>query len=405
MTTAGSDARLQPDLLNAATFRDGPPHAIFDQLREFDPLYGQPDPVNGGTVWSVTRFADLRAVSADLVNFTQIHGHQFPTPRSYAASMRDSIMFVDPPQHTRLRSFGAKAFSPSVVARFDQWIREIVVSILDRVGEQDSIDMVPQIAAELPGQVIASIMGVPDSDRSNLIGWACEIFGRVDPDIGLERAMAAVGTVRAYARELCAAKRQSPAVDMTTELLDASYQGTPITDGELTEMVLGLILAGFETTHTLIAQSLTLIAQNEDVRRQVEATPIGGFTPVVEEMLRITCPVMHMARTARQDVEMHGKRIAEGDTVVMWYTAANRDPAVFEDPHTFISSRGKRNHLAFGAGGPHFCLGNHLARLEVEILFEEMRKRNMSFELAGEPKRSAGIFINALRSVPMRVVR
>jgi cholest-4-en-3-one 26-monooxygenase len=405
MTTSASEAKFQPDLLTAETFRDGPPHAVFDRLRQFDPLYGQPDPINGGTVWSVTRFADLRAVSADLVNFTQIHGHQFPTPRNYAASMRDSIMFVDPPEHTRLRSFGSKAFSPSIVARFEQWIREIVVSILDTVSQQGTIDMVPQIAAELPGQVIASIMGVPDADRRHLIGWACAIFGRVDPEIGLERAMAAVGTVREYAKELCAMKRSNPAVDMTSELLDASYKDVPITESELTEMVLGLILAGFETTHTLIAQSLTLIAQDDDVRRQVDETPIGGFTPVVEEMLRISSPVMHMARTAKQDIEMHGKRIAKGDTVLMWYTAANRDPAIFENPHAFIASRGKRTHLAFGAGGPHFCLGNHLARLEVEILFEEMRKRSISLELAGEPKRSAGIFINALRSVPMRVVR
>lgn len=405
MTNIANETRLQPDLLNAETFRNGPPHAIFDQLRASEPLYGQPDPINGGTVWSVTRFADLRAVSADLVNFTQIHGHQYPTPRSYAASMRDSIMFVDPPQHTRLRSFAAKAFSPSVVGKFEGWIREIVISILDTIAEQDLIDMVPQIAAELPGQVIASIMGVADEDRKKLIGWACEIFGRVDPDIGLERAMAAVGTVRAFAIQLYATKRTNPAVDMTTELLHASFKDVPITDGELTEMVLGLILAGFETTHTLIAQSLLLIAQDGEVRRQVDETPIGGFTQVVEEMLRINSPVMHMARTARQDCEMHGKRIAEGDTVMMWYTAANRDPAVYDNPHTFDSSRGKRTHLAFGAGGPHFCIGNHLARLEVEILFEEMRKRNIRLELAGEPERSAGIFINALRSVPMRVVR
>jgi cholest-4-en-3-one 26-monooxygenase len=396
---------IKPDLLNPATFSEGPPHEIFDFLREHDPLYGQPDPINGGTVWSVTRYADLRAVSGDIANFTQTMGHQFPTPRSYAATMTDNILFNDPPNHTRLRSFGAKAFSPSVVGKFDQWIREIVVSILDKIESAGSIDMVPEIAAELPGQVIASIMGVPDADRRHLIGWANAIFGRLDPEVGLQAAMEAVGAVRAYSIDLCAEKRQKPGVDMTTELLDASFIGEPIRDAELHEMVLSLILAGFETTHTLIAQSLTLMAQNADVRAQVDSVGDGKYTPVVEEFLRYCCPVMHMARTARNEIEMHGKMIAEGDTVVMWYTAANRDASVFADPHRFDGKRGKRGHLAFGAGGPHFCLGNHLARLEVEILFEEMQKRKVRLELDGEPQRATGIFINAMRSAPMRVVR
>jgi cholest-4-en-3-one 26-monooxygenase len=394
---------LLPDLLNAATFRDGPPHALFDHLRKTDPVYGQPDPINGVTAWSLTRFADLRAVSGDVTTFSIAKGHQYPTPRAYAAAMSNNIMFNDPPRHTRLRSFGAKAFSPSVVTRFDGWIREICVSIVDNVAREDTIDMVPMIAAELPGQVIASIMGVPDADRRNLIGWASQIFGRLDPEVGLEAAMQAVSTVRDYATELCAEKRRKPAVDMTSELLEASHDGEPITEAEMVEMVMSLILAGFETTHTLIAQSLTLIAQDPDVRAQVDATPSNKFTPVVEEMLRFCCPVMHMARTATRDVELHGKTIAEGDTMILWYTAANRDPEMFENPHRFDAARGKRNHLAFGAGGPHFCLGNHLARLEVEILFEEMRKRNLRLNLAGEPRRAAGIFINALRSVPMKV--
>ena len=393
------------NLLDPASFRDGPPHAWFDELRARDPLHGQPDPLNGGTVWSLTRHADVRAVSNDLVRFTQTLGHQFPTPRSYAATMQDNILFSDPPRHTRLRAFGAKAFSPSVVARFDGWIREIVVAILERVTTCDTIDAVPEIAAELPGQVIASIMGVPETDRGALVGWATAIFGRLDPEVGLDAAMRAVGTVRDYAASLCADKRRRPAVDMTSELLGASFGGEPITEGELHEMVMSLILAGFETTHTLIAQSLALIGQDTAARRQLDDSPPGRLTPFVEELLRFTTPVMHMARTARINHEMHGKQIAAGDTVLMWYAAANRDPAIYSEPHRFDAARGKRSHLAFGAGGPHFCLGNHLARLEVEILLDEMRRRGLALELTGPPLRSTGVFINALRSVPMRVAR
>lgn len=397
-------AKDNPDLLDPASFACGPPHAHFDWLRVEDPVHGQPNPFGTNTVWSLTRFADIRAVGTDVARFTITRGHQFPTPATHADAMRDNIMFNDPPRHTRLRSFAAKAFSPPVVARFDEWIRGLVVKILDSVVRHERIDMVPMIAAELPGQVIASIMGVPDSDRHNLISWATDIFGRLDPNIGFEKATAAVMTVKDFARSLRALKECNPGIDMATELLSASHSGEPITDSEFVEMVMSLILAGFETTHTLIAQGLTLIAQDVDVRRQIEQTPTKQMGGATEEMLRFVSPVMHMARTAKVDLDLHGKKIAAGDLVLMWYTAANRDPTMFEDPHCFNAARGRRNHAAFGGGGPHFCLGNHLARLEAEILFDEMVKRGLRLELDGEPKRARGVFINAMRSVPMRVV-
>jgi cholest-4-en-3-one 26-monooxygenase len=393
----------EPNLLDPATFSNGPPHGLFDKLRNESPVYPQANPFGNNTIWSLTRFADIRTVGTDGAHFSIQQGHQFPTPPKHAAMMRDNIMFNDPPRHTRLRSFAAKAFSPPVVARFDEWIRSLVIEILDTVSRRERIDMVPMIAAELPGQVICSIMGVPDADRHNLIGWATDIFGRLDPEIGMEKSTAATMTVKDYASTLRALKERDPGVDMTTELLSASYDGKPITDSEFIEMVMALTLAGFETTHTLIAQGLTLIAQDDDVRRQVEEATAEEMGAVTEEMLRYVSPVMHMARTATHDVELHGKTIAAGDQVLMWYTAANRDPAMFDNPHQFIGKRGRRNHAAFGGGGPHFCLGNHLARLEGEILFDEMRKRGIRLTLDGEPQRATGIFINALRSVPMRV--
>ncbi len=396
-------ALFAPNLLTAETFAEGPPHRIFDQLREDDPVYGQPNPMGGGTVWSLTCFADMRVVGTDKERFTITRGHQFPNTAVHAEAMRDNIMYNDPPRHTRLRSFAVKAFSPPVVARFEDWIRGLSVQIIDNVLKQHRIDMIPAIAAELPGQVICSIMGVPDKDRHNLIGWATDVFGRLDPEIGIEKAMAGVHTVKRYARELRAIKEREPGVDMTTELLSAEFGGEPITDSEFIEMVMALVLAGFETTHTLIAQSLVMMATDADVRRQVEEAPANELGNVVEELLRMISPVMHMARTATQDLEMHGKTIAKGDIVVMWFAAANRDPRQFDEPHRFIGARGRRGHAAFGAGGPHFCLGNHLARLEGEILFDEMRKRGLRLELDGKAERARGIFINALRRVPMRV--
>ena len=392
-----------PDLLAPDTFLGGPPHAIFDGLRESDPIYGQPNPVNGGIAWSLTRFADIRAVSTDTERFTSSLGVQYPTPAEEVAARHDNLVWHDPPRHTRSRSFAAMAFSPRVVARFAGWIRELCVKILDDVQTQGTIDAVPAIAAELPGQVITTIIGVPEQDRHEIIGLANEFFGRLEPEIGMERAMAAPDKIREYMKQLSLLRAREPGVDMMSELLGATFEGEPIAEAELTELAATLVMAGFETTHTLIAQGLLLMAQDPDVRRQVEDAPADHMGAVVEEMLRYVSPIMHMARTAKEDLELEGKRIAKGDRVLLWYAAGNRDPQIFDEPHRFDGARGKRNHLAFGVG-PHFCLGNHLARLEAEILFDEMRKRGVRLELDGEPQRARGLFVNALRKLPMRVV-
>ncbi|MEK1905297.1 MAG: cytochrome P450 [Pseudomonas sp.] len=395
---------LDVDLLNPATFADGPPHELFDLLRNEQPVYGQPSPM-GGTAWSLTRFADIRAVGTDLERFTSAEGMHYPNLREHAKHKCDNIMFNDPPTHTRLRTFAAKAFSAPVVARFDGWIRELCVEIVDKVLQQDRLDIIPAIASELPGQVIAKVMGVPDHERPLIIKWANDIFGRLDPLVGIERSINAVKECEAYAFELRERKLKEPGTDMATELAHASRGGMGIADDEYKEMVSSLIIAGYETTHTLIAQSLVLMARDPLVRQQVEVTPAGQMGPVVEELLRFTCPVMHMGRTAKVDLELNGQKISKGDFVLMWFTAANRDPSVFKDPHSFNASRPRVGHASFGGGGPHLCMGAHLARLEAQILLEEMNRRNLRLELDGEPERSVGVFINALRKVPMRVAR
>ena len=392
-----------PSLIDHRTFAEGPPHALFDELRREDPVHGEPNPL-GGTVWSLTRYDDIREISVNPKGFSSAEGMHYPNLREHAKYKRDNIMYCDPPQHTRLRGFAAKAFSPAVVARFEGWIRELCVKIVDDVIAQDKIDAIPSIASELPGQVIATVMGVPPSDRWLIVKWANDIFGRMDPAIGVERSIAAVKECEAYALELRERKSKEPDTDMATELTNASRAGEGITDREYCEMVSSLIVAGYETTHTLIAQSLVLMSDDDRVRAQIETADRAALSAGVEEFLRYTCPVMHMGRTATEDVELRGKQIKAGDFVLMWYAAGNRDPEAFSDPHMFKLGRERRDHLAFGRG-THFCLGNHLARLEVEILLDEMNKRGLRLECEGRPTGSPGVFINALRKVPMRVVR
>ncbi len=390
------------DLVSTATFADGPPHAYFDYLRGEDPVHLQDNPL-GGRLWSLTRHADVRAMSRDTERFTSERGFMFPNHVEPGSRTYDNLMFHTGGRHQRLRGFVADAFSPRVVVRFDHWIREICVRIVREVREAGRFDAIPMIAAELPAQVVASILGVPEEDRSRILAWATGVFGRLDPEIGPSGYFAARAESEGYALELREMKRGRPQADMATELMAAVGEGGPITDGEYQQSVFSLMLAGFETTHTLIAQSLLLMATDDDARRQIEEAPPEAARDVLEELLRMVTPVNAMGRTATQDLEIHGRRIAEGDFVLMWYTAANRDPAVYENPHRFDYRRPKKGNVAFGGGGPHFCVGAHLARLEVLILLEELRKAGLRLELDGVPTRAVDVSINALRKLPMRV--
>ncbi|MCS3835697.1 cholest-4-en-3-one 26-monooxygenase [Pseudomonas sp. JAI111] len=390
------------DLVDPATFAEGPPHTYFDYLRAQDPCHLQDDP-RGGKLWSLTRHADIRALSMDKERFTSAFGFLYPNVPAGTRG-EDNLMFTDGPRHARLRSFLAGSFSPRVVAQFDHWIREICVAIVSKVKTVGSFDAIAEIAAELPAQVIASILGVPNEDRHNIVTWATALFGRMDPEIGIQGYMAARTQVEAYALELRELKRKQPGADMATELMLATAADGPITDGEYQQSVYSLMIAGFETTHTLIAQSLLLMASDPDVQRQVDEAPRESLREVIDEFLRVVSPVNHMGRTALQDVEIHGKQIKKGDFVMMWYAAGNRDPEVYQDPHRYNYRRDRKGHIAFGGGGAHFCIGAHLARLEVEILLDEFRKAGLKLELDGAPQRAIDVAINAIRRLPMKAV-
>jgi cholest-4-en-3-one 26-monooxygenase len=393
----------QIDLSDPRSFADGPPHDVFDELRRTAPVSwnstasGAP---NGG-FWSLTRFADCSQVSRDTSSFTSTQGMCYPADPRQAHSMVDNVMWNDPPRHTRIRGLASRGFSTRVVSRFEGWVRETVVDILDGLPSGETFDAVELVAAELPAQVIASVMGAPVEDRHRIVQWANEIFGREEPG-GMERSQRAIGEVFAYADELRAIKRREPAADMITDLSNAEYEGVPITSSEFQQFVMALLIAGFETTHTLIAQTLRLMSEEPAIDGEVRTTTaVDGGRSAVEELLRYITPAMQMARVATRPVSIRDVEINPGDMVVMWYVAANRDPDVFDDPHTFRAGRAP-NHSSFGAGGPHYCIGQQLARLEGRILLQEMVRRDVRFDVAGPPRRRPTVFINALQTLPIR---
>jgi cholest-4-en-3-one 26-monooxygenase len=258
------------------------------------------------------------------------------------------------------------------------------------------------VAAELPLQVIAEIMGVPQSDRHQLFTWSNQMIGSEDPEyaVSAEIAQTAMMEMFGYANELAVYKRANPSDDIVSVLLQAEVEGERLSDIEFDLFFELLAIAGNETTRNLISHGMLALIENPDQRELLLADP-ELLPNTVEEMLRWASPVMYMRRTARSSFELHGETINEGDKVALWYIAANHDPALYDDPHRFDITRDTSDHEAFGGGGPHFCLGSHLARLEIKVMFEEILARIPRMELAGDVQRLRSNFINGIKHIPV----
>jgi cholest-4-en-3-one 26-monooxygenase len=393
-------AALEVDLTDLTNWNDGPPHAVFDALREEAPVHWQAADrgTRTGGFWSLTGFDDIAAVSRDKENFTVTLGPSYPLIEK--APFNDAMMmFLDPPEHTRLRRKVQAGFTPRVIAQFDSWVRDIVVGVLDDVEVLDTFDFVAQVASYIPAFVIADVCGVPRERRLDIVTWANSLFS-ANLDTSEPQGVAkAAGAMLEYAMELREAKRSAPAEDLISELVNSSEE---LTDAEYQGFFVLFLGAGFETTHTMMSQGMRAIIEDESVARQVSSRCSDGNSALaVEEILRYVSPVNQMARIAKQDLVLRDQTIAEGEMVVMWYAAGNRDPSVFEHPHLFDTGRPSNPHIAFGGGGAHFCLGAHLARLEGRILFEEIERRTMRVTLAGEPQQVADSFVNRLAKLPV----
>lgn len=401
--TAGKVEEMIPDFANPDTFVADVPHEAFDAIRSRPGLYWQPAPfgtINGG-FWVVTRYEDIVAIEKNPALFTSTEGLNFPSSgKRENPDLLNHLMYMDPPEHSRVRRVAAKAFSPRVVANFDPWVREIVVEVLDDCQKQESFDYVDAVARLVPSRVIAKVMGVPFEERGKIVIWADNLFmAAMQEKAGVERDKV-YAEVHAYADVLRDRKLRDSADDMVTVLAQCAEAGE-ITHREYLYFVHLLIVAGYETTHTLIGQSMRMMLEQPQVQATVDDAMAGmGPGPIVDEFLRYVCPVMNMARTATCDVEIFGETIRKGDLMQMMFTAANRDPAVFADPHRFQPGRTGKNSLAFGSGA-HRCIGSALAKLEVVILLEEMAKRGMRLRLNGEPRRGWSTWINQLSYLPV----
>jgi cholest-4-en-3-one 26-monooxygenase len=314
------------------------------------------------------------------------------------------MLNMDPPMHTRYRRLVNKGFTPRMVHELEEAITERARRLVGAARERGEFDFVTDIAAELPLQVIAELMGVPQEDRYKVFDWSNRMVGSNDPEFleAPELATAAAMELFMYADALTLERKANPHEDLVSLLAQAEIDGDQLSQLEIDMFFMLLAVAGNETTRNLLSHGMLALIEHPDERRKLLEHP-ELLDSAIEEMLRYASPVMHFRRTAARDTEIGGQAIAEGDKVVFWHISANRDEEVFEEPQRFDVARSPNEHVAFGGGGSHFCLGANLARLEIRIMFTEILSQMPELELSGETQRLCSNFINGIKHLPVSV--
>ena len=396
------DPNLDLDVSNPDSFADGFPHDHFRRLRAEDPVHWHEGDIHGGPgYWIVSKYDDLKWVSKNPTLFVSGQGNLIEDPQPGELALTRSMITMDPPDHPRFRKLVSGGFTPRVVADHEVRIREIVREILDSIARKGECDFVRDVAAELPLRVICEFLGVEMEDRQHIFDLSNRMLGSEDPEYGNSRAHAAAAGIQMFqfAYKLLVARREEPRDDLVTAMITGEVEGEKLTDLEFGSFFLLLAIAGNETTRNLISHGMRLLIANPDARDALLRDP-SRIPSAVEEMLRMSAPVMYFRRTATQDVELAGRSIRAGQKVTLWYPSANRDEDHFSEPDRFDIDRHPNEHVAFGVG-QHFCLGAHLARLEIRVMFEELLKRLPDIASDGAPKLLRSHFIDGVKSMPV----
>ncbi len=404
------------DLTSHDTYTAGVPHATFARLRTEDPVHWT-DEADGAGFWSVLRYDDCLAVSRDYETFTSSKGIRLEEMDDEQTEARRTLMEMDPPDHTRLRRLVNRGFTRRTVETFEDSIRELVVSVLERALQNDTFDFVHDIAEELPMRMLGRLLGTSDDDGRQLVAWGDAMLGNTDPEftdypVDLAdteewrmvpfRSPTAIEVFN-YAQEQAADRRACPRDDIISKLLEPTTDGEPLTDLEFNNFFTLLVAAGNDTTRYTLADGMSTMMHHPQLWQAWRADPALNTT-AIEEILRTSSVTMHFRRTATRDVELGGRQIRAGDKVVIWYNSANHDADAFDRPFRFDLAREQNDHMTFGRNGPHLCLGAWLARMELRLVFEEMMKRISHLEPAGPPDRLRSNFIAGIKHLPVKVV-
>lgn len=389
---------------------DGPPYELFAELRSECPVHWTSRitefPEEDG-YWSITTADDVHAVSRDWETYSSELGGITALTNAILPLELTRAMFIgmDPPKHDRLKALFQKGFTPKRIAEHEDAIRAITVGVLDGLAERETCDLVTDVAQPVVSRVIGSFMGIPPKDDAIWARLMNTTLGAGDPDInpeGVETVMARdVPEIFERCRALIAERRTHPTQDLTSVLVHAEVDGERLEEHEIVMGFFLLLAAGNDSTKATYASGMRALLE-DPAQRQLLIDDPTLIPSAVEESLRMFPAFAHFRRTATRDTELGGRRIRKGEKVVMWYVSSNRDGSRYENPDHFDVRRNPE-HQAFGAGGRHFCLGAALARLELQVLFEETLERYPAMGLAGRPEYVESAFVNQLKTLPVRL--
>ncbi len=403
--TDGTDELTLDDIdLLAHTWGRHEPHEQLDLLRREAPVFWHPEP-NGTGFWAITKHEDVRLVSRDVETFSSELGSTFiPDQTEEAlAQIRLTILNMDPPKHHRYRRLVSRGFTPKVIAKLVEDIDHRAAAVVDEIAERGECEFVNDVAAKVPVQMICEMIGLEPETWPKMVELSNRLIGSFDdPDYQVEEGQEAVAAMEVYAMcdAVAADRRVHPREDIMTALVNAEVDGHRLDDMELNLFFVTLVVAGNETTRNLINHSMLALMEHPEQAQMLRDDP-SLWDSAVEEMLRWGSSIHNFRRTATKDTEIRGVPIKAGEKIVIYYASANRDEEVFEDPHTFDITRTPNDHVTFGGGGVHFCLGASLARAEIKATMRQLVDRLPDMALAGPPNRLHSDFVNGIKTMPV----
>ena len=405
------------DITSHDTFVEGVPHETFQWLRANDPVHWTEETDGGRGFWSVTRYDDVLNVSRNSEIFSSRLGIRLEDMDDEETEARRTLMEMDAPEHTQLRRLVSRPFSPKSVAEYEDSVREIAVEIIEKLRGQDEFDFVQAVSRELPMRMLGRLLGLPAEDLDWVVQRGDALIGNSDPEFTdyvvdkVDTSAYAKLPFRSpvslelfeYAAQALEDRRITPTMDILSKLLEPTVDGESLDDLALKNFFTLMVAAGNDTTRYSITHALTELAERQELWNAIPTMDSAEKKTLVDEMLRRSSVTMHFRRTATQDTELGGKQLKKGDKVVMWFISANYDENHWGDPYEFDSLRSPNQHVAFGLQSPHLCLGAHLARLEMRVIFEEMAKRWTKVEVVGKPERFRSNFISGIKYLPVKV--
>jgi len=412
------DPHDQVDLVDLDRFAGPEAWGMLDTLRTEAPVFWQRETDGGHGFWAVTKHADICEVDKDPETFTSTNFVNLEEVEPELQEARRSILEMDGLRHRALRKLISREFSrPNLMRNYEELLRDITRTTVDAALAKGEFDFVEDVSADFPIQVLARLLDVPQEKTGQLIDWGNEIIGFSDP----EHAKILISDAESeqykhlpfrspvsqevfdYGRELAAGRKGGEGTDLVSQLVNKIPEdGQAMTASEYDSYFLLLVVAGNETTRHTITHSMLALIEHPEQLAKLQADP-SLIPDAVEEFLRWASPVYHFRRTATRDVELNGQQIKEGDKVVMWFASGNRDEDVFEHPYDFDVTRRNIDHVTFGKGSPHLCMGNNLARMEIRLMFEELIPRLASIELNGDVRRVRSNFVNGIKTLPVKV--